>query len=61
MALYQLLLIICAAEAVSEMVYVFWMARGDRLELKFSRDLSGTHGKPTAGFEKTSKLGSGLC
>ena len=48
MSLYQLLLIICAAEAISEMVYVFWMACGERLELKFSRDFSGTHGEPTA-------------
>jgi len=49
MALYQLLLIVCAAEAISEMVYVFWMARGERLELNSSRDFSGIHGEPTVG------------
>ena len=51
MSFYQLLLIICVAEAVSEIVYFLWaLARGDGPI--FSTDLSGTGEEPTARLAK---------
>ena len=46
MSLFQLFLMVCVAQAVGELLYVLWQARGEILEWDLSQQIRSRHPQP---------------